>query len=115
MLSYQLLHFLYQDAMLTALLTYPNIDPVALTLGPLEIRWYSLAYLVGLLISMWVLRQRAFQKVTPHSPDDAIDFLTWATLGMLIGARLGLVLFYYPQWLWGRPGAIFAMWEGGMS
>lgn len=115
MLSYQLLHFLYQDAMLTALLTYPNIDPVALTLGPLEIRWYSLAYLFGLLISMWVLRQRAFQKVTPHSPDDAIDFLTWATLGMLIGARLGLVLFYYPQWLWERPGAIFAMWEGGMS
>lgn len=101
--------------MLTAILTYPTIDPVALQIGPLAIRWYSLAYLFGLLLSMWVLRQRGRQNITPHTPDDAVDFLTWATLGMLIGARLGLVLFYYPQWIWERPGAILAMWEGGMS
>lgn len=115
MLSDELPHFLYQDVMLTAYLTYPNIDPVALNLGPLQIRWYSLAYLFGLLVSMWVLRQRAFQKITPYKPVDAIDFLTWATLGMLIGARVGLVLFYYPQWIWERPRAILAIWEGGMS
>jgi len=101
--------------MLTALIPYPNIDPIAVQLGPIGIRWYSLAYLFGLLIGMWVLRTRAKDPRTPHSPDDAIDFLTWCTLGMLIGARVGLVLFYYPHWIWERPGAIFAMWEGGMS
>lgn len=101
--------------MLSATLTYPTIDPIALQLGPIGIRWYSLAYLFGLLIGMWVLRKRALDSRTPYTPDDAIDFLTWCTLGMLIGARVGLVLFYYPHWIWERPGAIFAMWEGGMS
>ncbi len=101
--------------MLTSLIRYPEIDPVALQLGPLGIRWYSLAYLFGLLLSMWVLYRRGKQAITPYQPTDAVDFLTWCTLGVLLGGRLGFVLFYYPSWFWTNPLEVFAMWEGGMS
>lgn len=101
--------------MLTAVLTYPEIDPIAVQLGPLAIRWYSLAYLFGLLGGMWMLRTRAKQAIVPFSPDDAIDYLTWCTIGVLLGGRLGLVFFYYPSMLWEDPARVLAMWEGGMS
>lgn len=101
--------------MLFAALTYPEIDPIAVQLGPVAIRWYSLAYLFGLLGGMMLMRRRARAAHVPFTPDDAIDYLTWCTLGVLIGARLGLVLFYYPSMLWEEPGRVLAMWEGGMS
>lgn len=101
--------------MLFAALTYPDIDPIAVQLGPVAIRWYSLAYLFGLLGGMMLMRRRAQAAHVPFTPDDAIDYLTWCTLGVLIGARLGLVLFYYPSMLWEEPGRVLAMWEGGMS
>lgn len=101
--------------MLSAVLTYPDIDPIAVQLGPLAIRWYSLAYLFGLLGGMMMLRHRAKSTIVPFTPDDAIDYLTWCTLGVLLGGRLGLVLFYYPEMLWENPGRVLAMWEGGMS
>jgi phosphatidylglycerol:prolipoprotein diacylglycerol transferase len=101
--------------MLLAQLTYPEIDPVAVQLGPIAIRWYSLAYLVGLLAGTWLIARRGTQRRTPYTPGDAYDFLAWVTLGLLIGARLGLVIFYYPSMIWESPGDILAMWKGGMS
>mgnify|MGYP002620289891 CR=1 FL=1 len=100
---------------LVGVMAYPDIDPVALQLGPVAIRWYSLAYLVGLLGGMYLMRRRADQEHVPYTADDAYDFLVWCTVGLLLGARLGLVLFYYPEMIWQSPHRILAMWEGGMS
>lgn len=110
-----ILSYSTKSTMITALIPYPEIDPIALQLGPLAIRWYSLAYLFGLLGGMMMLRKRAASPIVPYTPDDALDYLTWCTLGVLLGGRLGLVLFYYPSMIWERPGKILAMWEGGMS
>lgn len=101
--------------MLTALMEYPQIDPVALQLGPVAIRWYSLAYLVGLLGGAFIMAKRSEQPQVPFTRDDVWDFLTWAVIGVLLGARLGLVLFYYPSMIWEEPHMILAMWTGGMS
>lgn len=101
--------------MFLATLDYPNIDPIAVSLGPIAIRWYSLAYLTGLLSGMWIIARRGREARTPYTPADGYDFLAWCTIGLLVGARLGLVFFYYPSMIWEAPGDIFAMWKGGMS
>lgn len=100
-------------------MTYPEIDPVALHLGPLLIRWYALAYLTGLL-GGWAMMRRMVttgRAVTRLDivPDQIDDFLTWATLGVVGGGRLGYVLFYKPEFYLSQPSAIFRIWEGGMS
>ena len=100
---------------LLAQLTYPVIDPIALQLGPVAIRWYSLAYLVGLLVGMYLLKVRARQELVPYREDDAVDYLTWCTLGVLLGGRLGEVVFYSPELFVEAPQRVLAMWEGGMS
>ncbi len=96
-------------------LLFPQFDPVIVQLGPFAIRWYALAYITGLLIG-WRLARRLVQlppKVaTPLQVD---DFLTWAVLGVVLGGRLGYVLFYQPALYLAHPLQIFAVWEGGMS
>lgn len=79
-----------------SVLIYPHFDPVAFQAGPIAIRWYALAYIAGLLIG-WRLMRRLVQ-CPPRIADPAQvdDFLTWATLGVLLGGRLGYVLFYQP-------------------
>src|SRR5690625_6733386 len=81
-------------ALTFAYLTFPQIDPVAIELGPLAIRWYALAYIVG-LVGAWMY----CRKLTDYAParitkEDFDDFLLWATLGVVLGGRLGYVLFY---------------------
>ena len=86
-----------------------------LVLGPLVLRWYALAYIGGLVIGWrWlrVLVQRAPAVATPLQAD---DFLTWATVGVVLGGRLGYVLFYQPVRYLSDPMEIFAVWHGGMS
>ena len=104
-----------------AALPFPNIDPVALSVGPLQVHWYGLAYVVGLLFAWWYTAKLA---ATPHlwkddtppfTPDDAGDFLTWATIGVIAGGRLGYVFFYDAARIVSDPLSIFAVWEGGMS
>jgi|SRR5579883_76578 phosphatidylglycerol:prolipoprotein diacylglycerol transferase len=94
---------------------YPVINPVALSLGPLEIRWYALAYIVGLLIG-WryclALAERPPRLVGRKEID---DFLAWATLGVVLGGRIGYVLFYNFGYFAAHPSEIPAMWHGGMS
>ncbi len=98
------------------MLPFPAIDPVALQLGPLAIRWYSLAYIAGILIGWWLFmqenRRRHIPGLTPKALDDMV---LWAVLGIVLGGRLGYVLFYKPAYYLAHPVQILQLWEGGMS
>lgn len=129
--------------MVKALLPYPHIDPVLLHIwGPLEIRWYGLAYLVGIVLAWWgiarALRNKAlwaypsFNGRPPATEDEIGDLVVWATLGVILGGRLGWVLLYgtilcsvtpdqaafcngLPMGFLTDPIRIIAAWDGGMS
>lgn len=96
-------------------LVFPAIDPVAFSVGPLVVRWYALAYIAGLL-GGWRLAV-ALARKTPCgvTPDHIDDFLTWATAGVILGGRIGYVLFYNPGYYLGHPLESLALWRGGMS
>lgn len=97
---------------------FPIIDPVAITLGSFPIRWYSLAYLVSILLGWLYARTIAEQKPHYFKAKDIDDFVFWAVLGVVLGGRLGFILFYQyniiDQYLL-DPIQIFAVWKGGMS
>lgn len=95
-------------------IAFPVIDPVAISLGPLVIRWYALAYIAGLLLGWRYCRYLA-SRGGPVTPDAFDDFLTWATLAVVIGGRLGYVLFYKPAYHLANPLEILMVWQGGMS
>ncbi len=97
------------------LLLFPQIDPVIVQVGPFAIRWYALAYIVGLVVGWRMLRGLVQQTPTVATALQADDFLTWATLGVVLGGRLGYVMFYQPTTYLANPLAAFAVWEGGMS
>lgn len=96
-------------------IAFPAIDPVAISIGPLAIRWYSLAYVAGILLGwrymLW-LAGRAEGSIERRHID---DFVVWATLGVIVGGRLGYVLFYRPDFYFAHPLEIPALWKGGMS
>lgn len=91
-----------------------GLHPVALSLGFLEIKWYSLAYLAGILIGYWYLTVLLRQPGAPMARRHADDFIFYATLGIILGGRLGYVFFYDPQIL-RNPLDVFKLWHGGMS
>jgi len=100
---------------------FPEFDPVLVQLGPLAIRWYALAYVAGILIG-WryavamVRNPRLWAVRPPPATSEQIDdFILWATLAIIIGGRLGHVLFYTPQIIWTDPLEILQIWNGGMS
>lgn len=97
-------------------LTYPHIDPVALSLGPFEIRWYALAYLGGFLLG-WAygVYMARLEPGKRPSRDDIDEFIPWAVVGVILGGRLGYVLFYQPGLYLSDPFAILKVWQGGMS
>ena len=96
-------------------LLFPQFDPVLVQLGTLSIRWYALAYITSLVVG-WRLVRR-FVRLPPVVANElqVDDFLTWATLGVVLGGRLGYVLFYQPAVYFAHPAMILAVWEGGMS
>jgi phosphatidylglycerol:prolipoprotein diacylglycerol transferase len=96
-------------------LLFPQFDPVIVQIGPFGIRWYALAYIAGLVLGWRLLRYLVRQSPPVATPVQADDFLTWATLGVVLGGRLGYVLFYQPAVYLTHPGMILAVWEGGMS
>jgi len=100
---------------MTLLIPFPNIDPVLVQVGPFAVRWYALAYIVG-LVGAWRY-VRALVARPPHAaqPEDIDDFLVWATLGVVLGGRLGYVLFYKFSYYLDNPIAILKVWQGGMS
>ncbi len=100
---------------------FPHIDPVALHLGPLAVKWYGLAYMAGLLLGWLYVRRLLSQErlwpgnAPPFPPDRADDLLLFMTLGVLVGGRLGNVLFYEPVYYFNNPFEIPAVWKGGMA
>ncbi len=101
-------------------IAFPAIDPILVEIGPLAIRWYALAYIVGLVLG-WLLARRLAARdqvwggASPITPQDLDDVLFWTTLGVIVGGRLGYVLFYNPAYFAAHPGDILAVWKGGMS
>ncbi|TVQ35591.1 MAG: prolipoprotein diacylglyceryl transferase [Geminicoccaceae bacterium] len=96
-------------------ITFPAIDPVLFEIGPFAIRWYALAYVAGLLLGWQYLRwvvTRPGWTLTPAAID---DLLFYATLGVLIGGRLGFVVFYQPAYYLQNPLEILFVWQGGMA
>ncbi len=96
-------------------LLFPQFDPVLVRLGPFAIRWYALAYIAGLLAGMWLVQRLVQRRPAVALPQQVGDFLTWATLGVVLGGRLGYVLFYQPGRFLTHPWEIVAVWGGGMS
>ncbi|MEJ8572224.1 prolipoprotein diacylglyceryl transferase [Microbaculum marinum] len=101
-------------------LPFPAIDPVAVELGPLVVRWYALAYVCGILFAWWYMirlvgNARLWGGPSPLQKRDADDLILWATLGIVLGGRLGYVLFYNPAYFAAHPAQILQLWQGGMS
>jgi phosphatidylglycerol:prolipoprotein diacylglycerol transferase len=91
-----------------------GLDPVALDLGFFQLRWYSLAYLAGILIGYWYLTKLVDAPGAPMARRHADDMIFYATLGIILGGRIGYILFYQPS-LMNNPLDMFKVWEGGMS
>ncbi|NQV82431.1 MAG: prolipoprotein diacylglyceryl transferase [Rhodospirillales bacterium] len=100
---------------MTFAIPFPAIDPVIISLGPLAIRWYSLAYIAGLLLGWRLLRRLVQREPQVGGTIEADDFLVWAMLGVILGGRLGYVLFYNFAVYINNPLSILAVWQGGMS
>jgi phosphatidylglycerol---prolipoprotein diacylglyceryl transferase len=96
-------------------LLFPGFDPVLVQVGPLAIRWYALAYITALVVGWRLVRRLATRSPPVATPLQVDDFLTWATLGVVIGGRLGYVLFYQPGRFLAHPLEILQVWTGGMS
>ncbi len=94
---------------------YPDIDPVALSLGPLKVRWYGLMYVIGFISAWWLARRRAAQPGSTWRPVDVDDLIFYAALGVILGGRLGWVLFYGLEGMADNPLQVLKVWEGGMS
>ena len=96
-------------------LVFPEIDPVIVQIGPLAIRWYALAYIAGLFVGLWYMRWMVKRPPALMTPSQVDDFLLWALGGVVIGGRLGYVIFYKLHYYFAHPVEIFKTWEGGMS
>jgi phosphatidylglycerol:prolipoprotein diacylglycerol transferase len=99
---------------------FPAIDPVLVEFGPIAIRWYALAYIVGILLGWAYMRalvrtDRLWGGTPRPGLQEIDDFVLWATLGVVLGGRLGYVLFYNPAYFLTHPWEIPVLWQGGMS
>lgn len=100
---------------------FPDIDPIAFSIGPFSVRWYALAYLLGVLLGAaygytLLARKDLWKDDRPPFEAGAIwDFAFWSVIGIVLGGRIGYVLFYNLGWYLQNPGEIIALWDGGMS
>jgi phosphatidylglycerol:prolipoprotein diacylglycerol transferase len=103
------------------MIAFPNIDPVAFSIGPLSIRWYALSYIAGLLFAFWYMKRLVTSpalwegRPAAASPAEIDDLFLSATLGVILGGRIGYVLFYDPAYFAAHPLDIVKLWQGGMS
>ncbi|HPG63075.1 MAG TPA: prolipoprotein diacylglyceryl transferase, partial [Casimicrobium sp.] len=98
------------------MLIHPQIDPIALQIGPLAVRWYGLTYLAAFVMFMLLGRSRARkQSAQGWQTSDVDDMLLYGILGVVLGGRIGYCLFYKPGYYLANPLEIFAVWQGGMS
>src|SRR3989344_4833261 len=100
------------------MLTHPQFDPIALSLGPLQIHWYGLTYLAAFSMFYLLAAQRVkrpWYAEAGWTRETIEDLLFFGVLGVILGGRLGYVLFYKPTYYLGHPGEILAVWQGGMA
>ncbi|HMN44504.1 MAG TPA: prolipoprotein diacylglyceryl transferase [Povalibacter sp.] len=97
------------------MIQYPAIDPIIVSLGPLAIRWYGLTYVIAFAVAWWLGRRRAAQPGSTWKPTDVDDLIFYGALGVILGGRIGWVLFYGFERLIDDPLMILRIWEGGMS
>jgi phosphatidylglycerol:prolipoprotein diacylglycerol transferase len=109
------------EALSPAVLPFPPVDPVLFEIGPFALRWYALAYIAGLVFASWYMKRLVstpalWGKVKPSmSVAQVDDFFLWSVVGVVLGGRLGYVLFYKPLDYLAAPWEIVRMWDGGMS
>ncbi|MDP2183467.1 MAG: prolipoprotein diacylglyceryl transferase [Actinomycetota bacterium] len=96
-------------------MTYPSIDPVLLRLGPVHVHWYGLAYVVGFIAAALLFRRLSRQWGVGLTDDDVLNALLYCVIGVLLGGRLGYVLFYGGRHYLDDPVRVFAIWDGGMA
>lgn len=96
-------------------MTFPHIDPVFLRLGPLEFRWYGLMYILGFVAAYFIILAGVKRKGLPLIKDDVADLIFTVALGIILGGRLGYILFYNLSYYLAHPMKLLAVWEGGMS
>lgn len=94
---------------------YPDIDPIIFSVGPLAVRWYGLMYVIGILGGWYLARRRAAMPGSTWKPLDVDDLVFFASMGLIIGGRLGWVLFYGIEDVIHEPVRALRIWEGGMS
>lgn len=96
-------------------LAFPDISPIMFSIGPVAIRWYSMAYLIGILAGWWLIRRNAEKYQTGLTPQHIEDLIFYLTLGVVLGGRLGYAVFYGGREMWAEPWHILELWKGGMS
>lgn len=96
-------------------MNFPQIDPVFLNIGPLQLRWYGLMYIISFLAAFLLIRSEVKRKNICLSTDDISDMVFYGALGVVLGGRLGYVIFYNLPFYLKNPLHVFAVWEGGMS
>lgn len=97
------------------MLHYPDIDPIAFQLGPLAVHWYGIMYAVGFISGWWLGRYRARRPWSPLQPQQVDDLVLFVAVGVVIGGRVGYMLFYGLDQLLANPLTLFQIWHGGMS
>jgi len=97
------------------MLTYPNIDPIFIQFGPLKVHWYGIMYLVGFSIAWWLALRRSKPENSILNPAQISDLIFYGAIGVVLGGRLGYILFYDLQNFIATPLVIFKVWQGGMS
>ena len=97
------------------MIDYPNIDPVAFAVGPLEVRWYGLMYLIGFVGAYWLCSRRAKLPNSGWTEEQVSDMIFYGAIGVIVGGRVGYMLFYNFSALVADPLSMFKVWQGGMS
>jgi len=97
------------------MLTYPIIDPVAISLGPIKIHWYGLMYLIGIAGAWFLLSKRVNNENSPIKQEALEDLIFYSAMGVILGGRFGYVIFYNFSQFTSNPLMLFKVWEGGMS
>lgn len=94
---------------------FPHIDPVFLSIGPLQFRWYGLMYVLSFIATYFIIRSEVKRKQLPLTKDDVADLVFYGAMGVVLGGRVGYILFYNLGFYLTHPLKLFAVWEGGMS
>ena len=97
------------------MLPYPSIDPIIVTIGPINLRWYGIMYLLGFIAAYFLGRHRCKQAWSPLHADQVEDLVFYAAVGAVLGGRIGYVFFYGFDYFVSDPLWLFRIWEGGMA